>query len=409
VSEIVLICVPFALALATALFFAAGRSMGVITWSRLEVLSMTRARREELHRCLEERGLVITTLTVVGSLAAAALAVFLTVRLDALAVTYRLIDVALLTLGLIWIAPEIAAWRLCDELVVYVVPPLYRLVGAPFRLLRWAVQTPRGESAAPGAPVQAAPKRHAAEDAEARELFRTALRLRHVQVREIMTPRTEMVTVSETATLEQAAQATLQSGYSRLPVYRGNRDHVIGVLHAKDLLKFAGTDRWRQPGLNEFLRQPFYVPETKTVWELLGELQESNMHLGIVLDEYGGTRGVVTLEDVVEELIGDIQDEHEAPGEEPPPLHWIEKGAVADVLAVMRVPEFNEQAYTELPLCEDYQTVGGFVTYAIGRIPVKGDLCEHGTVRFEVIEADERRAVRLRAEFGRSKPVAAGG
>lgn len=407
-KEFVLIAVPFVLAIATALFFAAGRSMGVITWSRLEILSLSRHRRSVLQKCLEERGLVITTLTVAGSLLGAALAVFLAVRLDALAVTYRLIDVGVLMLGLTWVLPEIAAWRLCDELVVYVVPTLYRWVGGPFRLMRWAIQTPHGDASDAGALAQANAPHHAAEDAEARELFRTALRLRHVQVREIMTPRTEIVTVPDSSTLEHAAQTANQSGYSRILVYRGNRDSIVGVLHAKDLLKFAGTERWHKPGLTDLLRQPFFVPETKTVWELLGELQESNMHLGVVLDEYGGTRGVVTLEDVVEELIGDIQDEHEAPGQEPPMLRWTEKGVTAEILAAMRVPDFNEQTPAELPGSEDYQTVGGFVTYTVGRIPVKGDFCEHGITRIEVIEADERHAIRLRADFG-FKPAAAGG
>lgn len=405
VLETVFILVPFALALATAVFFAAGRSFGVITWSRLETLSLDRARREAVQRCLEERGLVITTLTVVGSTTAAALSVFLAIRLDGLGVGYRLIDIGLLLLGLIWIVPEIGAWRMCDELAVYVVPPLYRTAGVPFRLLRRAVQTPQESEGGPAAQTVSAS--HGVEDAEARELFRTALRLRHIQVREIMSPRTEMMAVPETSTLDHASQVSMQGGYSRLPVYRGNRDHIVGVLHVKDLLKFAGTERWRQPGLNDLLRQPFFVPETKTVWELLGELQESNMHLGIVLDEYGGTSGVVTLEDVVEELIGDIQDEHETPGQEPPPLKWVEKGVTAELLAVMRVQDFNEQTYSDVPPSDDYQTVGGYVTYQVGRIPVKGDTIEHGSVRLTVIEADERHAVRLRAEFGPA-PVAAG-
>ncbi len=398
-TEMFYIVLPFALALATSLFFAAGRALGVITWSRLESLDLSRPRRQALQRCLEERGLVITALTVIGSTTAVLLAIFLAVHLDALAMGYRLIDIGLLLLGLTWVAPEIAAWRLCDELVVYVTPPLYRVAGAPFRLLRWLVQTPRNEGADTGAATPSDAPR-LGEESEARELFRTALRLRHIQVREIMTPRPEMVTVSETATLEMAAQAALQSGYSRLPVFRGTRDHVVGVLHAKDLLKYASTERWKQPGVNELLRKPFFIPETKTVWELLGELQESNMHLGIVLDEYGGTRGLVTLEDVVEELIGDIRDEHEIPGQEPPMLRWVEPGRVAEVLAAMRVPEFNEQFFADVPESEDYQTIGGFVTSSVGRIPAKGDVCEHGRLRLEVIEANERRVVRLRAEVG---------
>ena len=137
-------------------------------------------------------------------------------------------------------------------------------------------------------------------DAEAHELFRLAVRTRHTPVREIMTPRTDMVGAPHSASLDTIVRLSEESGFSRFPVYRGNRDQVIGILHVKDLLPLLGADRWSKTTAEDLVRPPAYVPETKPISELLREFRDSQTHIGIVLDEYGGTSGLVTLEDMVE-------------------------------------------------------------------------------------------------------------
>lgn len=377
------------------LCYAAERSVSVFTWSRLEELNPPRPRRQAVERLLQERELVNTSFLVTGCVAVAGLAIVLIVRMPPS--KWISLEVVLLLLFIIWILPEFIAWRLRDLFVLRVVPVIYPVVRVPFRALRILA---RASGTAGGARPGSETHPPSASDAGARELFRMAVRLKHITVREIMTPRTQMVAIAETATPRQAAAISLESGYSRLPVYRGDVDHVIGVLHAKDLLRSAATEKWDRPCLPELLRQPFFVPETKSVSDLMEEVLRSNTHMALVLDEYGGTGGVVTLEDVVEELIGDIHDEYETPQEAAPPFKWLDARRV-ELLAAMRVTEFNEECHADVPVQEDYDTVGGFVTFMLGRIPVKGESFKFGGGRMTVIEADPRRVIRVRADFDR--------
>jgi magnesium and cobalt transporter len=298
-----------------------------------------------------------------------------------------------------WILPEIIAWRMGDRLALFLVPALYEVVGIPFRALRLGLQrqtaAPRDESAQP--------ELHPSSLAEsgAHQMFRSAVRMKYIQVRDIMTPRTQMVTVSDRATLRDAARVSTESGYSRLPVHRSNRDQIVGILHVKDLLKFAATEKWDQPAPPELLRQPSFVPETKTVSELMEELQRSNVHMGIVVDEYGGTRGVVTLEDVVEELIGEIRDENEMPRETPPLFKWVGDRSV-ELAASMRIEAFNNEFDLDLPEEEGFDTVGGLAAFMTAKIPQNGESFQVGGARITVIQADPRRVIRVRVDFDRN-------
>ena len=385
------------LGLLALLLYAAERSLSLFTWSRLEELEVPRPRRQAVEECLEDRELVSTTLATFAGMAFAAFVVGL--LLDSVRADIRLLQAALLGLGMVWLVPELLAWKLGDRVVIHLVPPLCRLCAVPFRMVRRLVaRSPSAEGAEAAVSEEETKTDAAGADAEAHEFFRMAVRLKHIQVREIMTPRTAMVSVPDTATIRQAAQVSRQSGYSRLPVHRGNRDQIIGVVHAKDFLEFASTESWDQARLNDLIRAPFFVPETKTVSELMEELQRTNTHMGVVLDEYGGTCGLVTLEDVVEELIGDIHDEYESAGEEPPLLKWIDDRSV-EVRAVMRIEEFNEECQGEFPEQEDYDTIGGFVMLVLGRIPAKGDSLRYRDALITVLEADPRRVLRVRVDF----------
>jgi magnesium and cobalt transporter len=385
------------LSLIALLFFAAERALSLFTWSRLEEVDAPRSRRQATAHCLEERELVTVCFLTFGSLAAAALIVTFVRRvgMGTAGLMYAL-SAALL---LVWIVPEILAWRLRDLIALYVVPPIYAVAGVPFRLVRGPLQPQssagEGDHLAPdsdGGPENGEP------DAEAHEMFREAVRLKHTQLREIMTPRTDMVSVAESSTLRDVARVCLESGFSRLPVHRANRDQIVGVLHVKDLLPFAATDKWDKPVLIEIMRPPVFVPETKVVSEFLEEILKSHVHMAVVLDEYGGTRGLVTLEDILEELVGEIRDEYEAPHEEEPLFRWRDARS-ADVLAVMRIEDFNEEFEMDLPEEEDFGTVGGFVTFALGRIPAAGESFPAGAATLTVLEADPRHVIRVRVDF----------
>ena len=207
-----------------------------------------------------------------------------------------------------------------------------------------------------------------------------------------------MVGVSHTASLDEVAHLSRESGYSRFPVYRGNRDQILGVLHVKDLLSVLGKDTGESVALTDLVRPPFFIPETKTISDLMEEFRRSKTHIGIVLDEYGGTSGLVTLEDMVEELIGEIYDEHERAGKEMPLFRWIDSHS-AEVEAIMLVEEFNEKFNLDVPEDEDFDTIGGFVTFALAKIPVEGETFQMDGARITVLDADLRHVIRVRVDL----------
>lgn len=381
-------------------FFVAERCISCFTWSHLEGLtSIPRARRQAVEDCLEERDLVATCFSVVGTVALVALAaIFGTIYAREQPFWPSVAEAAGGAVLLAWIVPELAAWTIRKWVVLYVVPLLYRVVGAPFRAVRMISGQSPGPAQENGLVEGETPGETPGSDAEAHEFFKEAVRLQHTPVREIMTPRTDMVSIADTATLQAAAKVCEESGHSRFPVYRSNRDQITGVVHAKDLLAHAETKEWHQPALKALMRPPYYVPETKTISELLEEFQLSNTHMAVVLDEYGGTSGLVTMEDVLEELIGEIHDEHENITEEEPLFKKIDNTHV-EVQATMRVEEFNDAFDFDMLSQEDFDTVGGFVTFIMGKIPVTGESFHYSRARFAVLQADARHVVRVSVAF----------
>lgn len=382
------------------LFFTAERALGLFPWSRLEEVELPRRRRNAVTHCLEERELVSADFIALGALASALLAVLLATKISGLGAAMT--SAACVVLLLVWPLSETLAWRFRDMIVFHVAPLLYGVTGTPFRVLRRLflseAQRPlesSNDKEADGVPVSEAP------DAEAREVFREMVRLRHTQLREILTPRTDMVSLEESSTLREAFEVSLKTGFSRLPVYRANRDHIVGVLHVKDLLSYAATDRWDKPILREIMRPPMFVPETKVVSELLEEMLKTQVHLAVVLDEYGGTGGLVSLEDIIEQLVGDIRDEYENPKEEVPVFRWVNDRS-AEVQAIMRIEEFNETFRMDLPEDDDFDTVGGFVTCVLGRIPAKGESLTTSRAKVTVLDADPRRVKRVRVDFAQA-------
>lgn len=232
-------------------------------------------------------------------------------------------------------------------------------------------------------------------DETAKDVIENLIEFRDAAVAEVMTPRIEMVTVDQTESLEAVVAKALEHSFSRIPVVDGHVDRVTGVLMVKDLLRAVGKPDadWRA-----HIRPPIFVPETKRVADLLRELRTKKMHLAIVADEYGGTAGLVTIEDLVEELIGEIDDEHDTTDQSEVPLRRLTESEL-DVDGKLAIEELNEEAGTRLPEDSDVETVGGFVAMRLGKIPVKGDKLTYNGYAFTVTDADERRARRLRIKI----------
>ena len=210
---------------------------------------------------------------------------------------------------------------------------------------------------------------------EERELIDSIFDFGDTIVREVMVPRPDMVTVPSDTTLDQALDTSLTAGYSRIPVYEGDSDNVIGVTYAKDLMKHI-HDSHTRVSAKDLARAPLFVPEQKKVAELLREMQQQHVHMAIVIDEYGGTAGLVTIEDLIEEIVGEIVDEYDR---EEPLVEPIDDDTIR-VDAKMQISEVNELLDADLPH-EEWDTVGGLVFDLTGRVPVQGE-----TVRYDSIE-----------------------
>jgi CBS domain containing-hemolysin-like protein len=226
-----------------------------------------------------------------------------------------------------------------------------------------------------------------------REMICGVIDLSTTMVKEIMVPRTRMVAVESSATQSELVKRFWDSRYSRMPVYKGRIDNVIGIVNVFDIIQ-GGVDA-PNAAIERFVRPAYYVPDTKRVGELLQELRKNRLQMAIVVDEYGGTDGIVTLEDVIEEIFGEIQDEYD---EEQPPIQRLEENRFL-VDAKIGVEDANEGMNLDLPHGEA-ETLGGFVMNRAGKIPAPGESIEYGNVKFTIVEADERSISKVRVEIG---------
>ena len=229
-----------------------------------------------------------------------------------------------------------------------------------------------------------------------KEMMEAVIQFNNADASQIMTTRTDIISIEAGATVDEARALIASSGHSRIPVTKGNIDTIVGILYAKDLLERAcGTDA-SQVRVRDVMRQPLFVPETKKLDELLQGFQGDKVHMAIVLDEYGGTAGLVTIEDVVEEIVGEIVDEYEqAP---PKPIRPVADRAW-EVEARVPVDEVNRELAIALPEHEDYETIGGFILARLGYIPKQGETLEYEGIRMTVLEAEERRILKLRIDL----------
>jgi len=232
-------------------------------------------------------------------------------------------------------------------------------------------------------------------DEDEREMIERVIAFHDTTVGQIMTPRPEIFALDAGATLETVKAKIAESGHSRIPVYQGKIDQIIGVLYARDLLKLLGEppEKFR---MKDLLRPAFFVPETKPLPDLLRDFRLQKVHIAIISDEYGGTAGLVTIEDVFEELVGDVSDEHEP--EEPAMIQRIDDNT-AEADARTYIDELNRVLGLNLAEDAGYDTLGGFVTTTAGKIPPTGTTFEHAGVKYTVIDAEPQKVNRVRIEM----------
>ena len=227
-------------------------------------------------------------------------------------------------------------------------------------------------------------------DQQSGEMIQSILEFRDTVVREVMIPRTEMIAIRSDATIEEILELTIKYGHTRMPVYADNVDNILGILNVKDLLKFWSNPMTEMDILSS-LRKPYYIPETKNTHHLLHELKEKKYHMAIVIDEYGGTSGLVTLEDLIEEIVGEIHDEHDE-----------KKGSIVEL----------SDGYTlidgrvEIEVIEDnlgvkfeegkFETLGGFILNLLKRIPVTGEVIHVDNLEMIIESADERSVKKVK-------------
>ena len=226
-------------------------------------------------------------------------------------------------------------------------------------------------------------------EAEEEQMINAVIELGSRRVHEVMVPRIAMATIQATATFDEAIETIVEHGHSRIPVYDESVDEILGILYAKDLLPFLREAAGPRPELRSLLRTPVYIPESMTIDDLLHEFQRRKVHIAIVLDEYGGTAGLVTIEDLLEEIVGEIQDEYDV--EEPMVVRLSEDEARLDGRASVDELEELFDAHLGLEDEDEYDTIGGLIYHRIGGVPTPGDRVEVNGLTLTVETTDGRR------------------
>ena len=237
-------------------------------------------------------------------------------------------------------------------------------------------------------------------DHDTRDMLEGVMEISEMRVRDIMLPRSQMVTVERTDDLDTLIALITDAQHSRYPVISEDKDHVEGILLAKDLLKYLGSES-APFDIEQVIRPVVVVPESKRVDRLLKEFQEERYHMSIVVDEFGGVSGLVTIEDILEGIVGEIEDEFD--DEEELDIRKLSKHTYA-VKALTTIEEFNDTFNTSFS-DDEVDTVGGMVMTALGHLPVRGEIVEIGNYHFKITSADNRRVIQLQVTIPDEQPL----
>lgn len=236
-------------------------------------------------------------------------------------------------------------------------------------------------------------------ETEEKEMISSIMDFGDTTVKEIMVPRIDMTTVREDATLDELVEIAKSSHYSRIPVYRDRIDNIIGLIYIKDLIHEM-SNRAGDAGISDLVHDGYYVPEQKKIQDLLKEFQTHQMHMAVVVDEYGGTSGLVTLEDILEEIVGEIQDEYDSEA----PLYEQLNDSTYRIDGRMPIEECNELLPIELPEAEDIETISGFIHHITGNLPAESDVISYENLVFEIERIDHHRIDKIRLTVNEEIP-----
>ncbi len=235
---------------------------------------------------------------------------------------------------------------------------------------------------------------HGEIEQEEQEMLYKVFDFADKEVADVMVPRPEVVALSVDLPTEEALQAVIESPYTRYPVYRETLDDIVGILHVRNLFSALNDQGFANVSIEALVRPAYIVPETKDLAALLAEFRRTNQHMAVVVDEYGTMAGIATLEDLLEEIVGEIEDEFDLPDES---FERVDERTIR-IGGTFPIDDFNERFETELPV-EDYHTVAGFVFGLLGRAAEAGDEVEDGGIRFRVLEVEGSRIEKLEVEF----------
>jgi len=404
--------------------------LGIASMAAVQARAARGAPRHRVHELCRDRGVpeladeivdgsepvafIAATIVVVAATAATLVAAH---SLDLQLVPGRIrLPVMLLWMGIVWFllvaAPMLLARTVGPRILVAIWPVWRPLVAAvkPFVLgVAWVANLlggvfgrRAGESDEPTVEEEV---RQVVDDAlrdgrlegAARDMIEGVMDLRDARVAQIMTPRTSMVTLPVNAAWSEVLAVATESAHTRMPVWDRSPDDVIGILHSRELLTHlaaaAGGGAAAPPEMRPLLRPPYFVPESMSVQNLLREFQRTHTHMAVVTDEFGGVSGVVTIEDALEEIVGEIADEHDEAFSDG--LRQISEG-VCEAMANVRLEDLARATGLDLPMEADYESVGGFVFHHLGRIPVAGERFESHGGRWEVLAATRNRVDRVR-------------
>jgi putative hemolysin len=409
-----------ALVLLNAYFVAAEYALVTVRRTRLHELDQQGNRRARLVLRITQEpprfiaamqlGVTVTSLAV-GALGEHAL----TRAFDPLMATVIAVAVALLLLTFFHVVagelvPKGVALGHSEQTALFVAAPV-RAFFLLFKPLIWilqrsteitlralGLQPPGAEGAAYSeAELKMLLERSTVEgelEQEEQEMLYKVFDFADKEAADVMVPRPEVVALSVDMPPDECLRAVLESPYTRYPIYRETPEHIIGILHLRDLLNALNDRGMAEVKLEEILRPAYIVPETKDIAALLTEFRRTNQHMAVVVDEYGDMEGIVTLEDVLEEIVGEIEDEFDLPDES---VERIDERRIR-IDGTFPIDDFNERFEVSLPI-EDYHTMGGYVFGLLGRAPEPGDVIEEDGLSFTVVELEGTRIDRLEVEF----------
>jgi CBS domain containing-hemolysin-like protein len=392
----------------TLIAFVAAAEAGLITISRARVRLMAGRgvpRAEMLERYVQEREALLRALSLARNLAivvAGAVGAALLTRQEGhhWALIALVIIGALALIAVLEAVPRFIVARSPESWGLRLAPfmgTFKLLFGMPARLLDLPIRAVlRGRAARDESEeemlrfIELEENEGEIEEDE-RKMIRGVFGLEDTTVREIMTPRPDIVAVEASAPPAEVVKLIVDRGLSRIPVYKGSIDNIIGIAYAKDLIRYLADGRLPEK-LTDIVRAPFFVPDSKRIDDLLTDMRKRRVHMAVVIDEYGGTAGIATIEDLIEEIVGEIEDEHDRVQQ--PIIRVSEREAILD--GRVSIDELNEMFDTHID-DEDYDTVGGCVFHILGRMPVVGDEAVADGVRLRVLALDGHRITRIRA------------